>query len=150
MSLQYVARKSLKVAGRTVQPGEIVPEAATWKNVKAWVNDGSLAVAVEVPEGTVENAELKTQIADLAERLAALECLVAGVNEEDGDVEGAAKPRAAGEIEPIDLDALDDITREKLDEHAIALGIEGAPKLGNKAAVATAINEALAKRETQP
>ena len=47
MTLQYVARKHLKVAGRPVAPGEVVPEAATWKNAQAYINNGSLAVAVE-------------------------------------------------------------------------------------------------------
>ena len=166
MALQYVARKRLKVAGRTVEPGEAVPEASTWRNVQAYVNDGSLAVALDTPAGAVENAALKTQVADLSERIVALERLVAGAGEQDGDVEvidasdasvlpdgkdgdcGAVSDAAQGAaVGPIDPDALRRISREELDTRAIALGIEDAPKLGSKGAVAAAINETLELRE---
>lgn len=34
---QYVARKPLKVGGVLRQPGELVPEAAAWPNLRAYL-----------------------------------------------------------------------------------------------------------------
>lgn len=173
MTVQYVARKQMRVAGRTVAPGEIVPEAATWKNVQAYIDNGSLAVAL--PVGL--DAEALTGI---AARVAALEARLNGIPASEGEgltdrlvsfdanlaadtassggndtpddgssaadtggsADGENGPPPASPGEPIDLDALEGITRAALDAQAIALGIEDAPKLANKLAVATAINEA--------
>jgi len=173
MTLQYVARKHMRVAGRTVVPGEIVPEATTWRNVQAYIDNGSLAVAL--PIGPDAEA-----LAGIEARVAALEARLNGVPASEGegntdllngfdtnpaadtassggndtpdvgssaadtgnatDGEDGPPPDSLGE--PIDLDALEGITRAALDAQAIALGIEDAPKLANKLAVATAINEA--------
>jgi hypothetical protein len=121
MAIQYVARKPITVGDRTIQPGEVVLEAATWKNVGAYVNSGHLAVAVEVPEGAIENAELWARIAALEERDAAREARVS-----------ALEKLVAGESEEDDLDAFfdaDDLRtweRDQLDELAADLGIENA------------------------
>jgi hypothetical protein len=124
--LQYVARKPMKVEGRTIQPGEIVPEAATWKNVKAYVNDGSLAIAVEVAEGAGENAELKVEVATLAERVAALEALVAGTGEVEGEIEvtpltDSQEGKVTGFL---DADELDKMKRPDLNQLAAEMGVE--------------------------
>lgn len=161
MTLQYVARQRLKVGGRTVAPGDVVPEAATWKNVQAYVNDGSLAVALEVPEGAVENAELKAQVHDLAERVAALEALVAGAGEESGEVEVIDEPDtkdadSGGATPQIDFSGW---KRAELDALATEAGIADPEKLPNIPAVIAAIQDTVdaealaalvANREAQP
>lgn len=42
--IQYVAMKRMKVAGVQVNPGSIVPEANSWRNVHNYVATGHLAV----------------------------------------------------------------------------------------------------------
>lgn len=43
-ALTYVALKPLKVGDSTRMPGELVPEAAHWRNVTNYVNAGFLAI----------------------------------------------------------------------------------------------------------
>jgi len=50
MELTYVALKPLKVGDTKRQPGELVPEAKTWRNVHAWIGRGYLA---PIPESSV-------------------------------------------------------------------------------------------------
>jgi hypothetical protein len=42
--LQYVALKPMKVEGVKVNPGDIVPQANTWRNVHNYLSSGHLAV----------------------------------------------------------------------------------------------------------
>lgn len=124
MGFHYVARRPLKVSGRMVQPGEIVPEAETWRDIQTYVDNGSLAVAVEVPKGAIENAALREQVADLRDRVAALERLVAGEDGEDPDIQFLA---SAGIVDGyLDADDLRTWDRARLDELAAELGIENA------------------------
>lgn len=126
MGLNYVARKPLRVGGRTIQPGEVVPEAAGWKNVRAYVNDGSLAIAVAVPEGAVEDAELKAQVATLTERVAALEALVAGTGDSEGDVEVTPSSTSREDDLPgfLDAEELGKMKRSELETLAVEIGVE--------------------------
>lgn len=128
MAIQYVARKRMKVEGRTVEPGEIVPEATGWKNIHAYVDGGSLAVALEVPAEAVENTELKGRVAALEARVAALE---ARLDEADSEEAGA---------EPVDLS---DWKRDALDALAVRAGVTDPARLPNKDAVIAAIHEAV-------
>ena len=41
---KYVARKTLRLNGRTVKPGTDVPEAASWPRVESWVRAGYLDI----------------------------------------------------------------------------------------------------------
>lgn len=43
-SSSYVALKRLKVNGVTRNPGDAVPEAATWRNLSSYIASGQLAV----------------------------------------------------------------------------------------------------------
>jgi hypothetical protein len=43
----FVARKTLKLNGRTIRPGEQVPEASGWPRVESWVRAGY----IELVEG---------------------------------------------------------------------------------------------------
>jgi hypothetical protein len=121
MGIQYVARKPIKVGDRTIQPGEVVLAAATWKNVGAYVNSGHLAVALEVPEGAVQDAELKAQVAALSARVADLERLVAGEDGEEGQIEEVAGDTLTGYFDPEELRSWD---RAQLVELAADLEIE--------------------------
>lgn len=38
--VQYVARRPLKVGAKKFKPGDVVPEAASWTRVEAWVRSG--------------------------------------------------------------------------------------------------------------
>lgn len=38
--VKYVARRALKVGSRRYKPGDVVPEAASWTRVEAWVRSG--------------------------------------------------------------------------------------------------------------
>lgn len=40
----YVARKTLKLNGRTIKPGTVVPEASSWPRVESWVRSGYLDI----------------------------------------------------------------------------------------------------------
>lgn len=133
MGIHYIARKHLKVAGRTVAPGEIVPEAATWRNVNTYVDNGSLAVGLDVPAEAVENAELKARVAALEARVALLEGLVSGTGDVLGEVEAIAAqdgvppdPAVGDELVPghLDADELGKWTRDQLNAVAADLGIE--------------------------
>lgn len=42
--LTYVARKPMRVAGRMVRAGDVVPEAGSWPRVESWVRAGFLDV----------------------------------------------------------------------------------------------------------
>lgn len=46
--MPYVALKCMKVEGRRVLPGDPVPEAASWKNLKNYLQSNYL---LEVPDG---------------------------------------------------------------------------------------------------
>lgn len=41
---KYVARKTLRLNGRTIKPGTDVPEAASWPRVESWVRTGYLDI----------------------------------------------------------------------------------------------------------
>lgn len=41
---KYVARKTLRLNGRTIKPGTDVPEAASWPRVESWVRAGYLDI----------------------------------------------------------------------------------------------------------
>lgn len=41
---RYVARKTLRLNGRTIKPGTEVPEAEGWPRVESWVRSGYLDV----------------------------------------------------------------------------------------------------------
>jgi hypothetical protein len=159
MGLQYVARKRMRVAGRTVEPGEVVPEAAIWKNVKAYVDAGHLAVAVEVPEGEVENTELKVQVAALTERVAALEALAAReadaavdpeivegpdgtLGEQGGNTgtNGEDVAASTSSVEPVDLSEWKLVDLQAL---AARAGVADPEKFTKKADAAAAIREAV-------
>jgi hypothetical protein len=43
----HMALKPMKVNGVMVNPGDIVPEAATWRNVHNYISAGFLAVVVD-------------------------------------------------------------------------------------------------------
>jgi hypothetical protein len=92
MDLHYIARRRLTVAGRTVEPGEIVPEATSWRNVKAYVDNGSLAVGVNVSDEAVANAELKAQLAFISARVAALEAQRVEQPDAASPIDGPALP----------------------------------------------------------
>ena len=47
VGITYVALKPLKVEGVQVNPGELVPSAATWRNVHNYLSAGYLAVVKE-------------------------------------------------------------------------------------------------------
>lgn len=49
MTATYVARHVLKLGGATREPGELVPEAATWPALQSAITTGFLR-PVEVPE----------------------------------------------------------------------------------------------------
>lgn len=38
--VQYVARRPLKIGAKKFKPGDLVPEAASWTRVEAWVRSG--------------------------------------------------------------------------------------------------------------
>ena len=40
----YVARKTLRLNGRTIKPGTEVPEAASWPRVESWVRSGYIVI----------------------------------------------------------------------------------------------------------
>lgn len=193
MGIHYIARRRLNVGGRTIEPGEVVPGAGDWRNVKAYVDNGSLAVGMDVPAEAVDNADLKAQLAQLSARVAALEAgqveppvgtapidgpaLPLDVDQttadpptdttmptdtsaplEPGDMPGAAavspipaldsndlgeeqtvaEPAAAS---PIDVAALEKLSRADLVAKAEELGIADAGRLGSKGAILAAIRE---------
>ena len=41
---KYVARKTMRLNGRTIKPGIDVPEASTWPRVESWVRSGYLDI----------------------------------------------------------------------------------------------------------
>jgi hypothetical protein len=56
VEMTYVALRPLRVGGRTRQKGELVPEAATWHNIDAYVRGGRIA---PVPVTAVNAEELE-------------------------------------------------------------------------------------------
>lgn len=38
--VKYVARRPLKIGAKKFKPGDLVPEAASWTRVEAWVRSG--------------------------------------------------------------------------------------------------------------
>ena len=45
VTVMYVARKTLRLNGKLIRPGTLVPEASTWPRVESWVRSGYLDVA---------------------------------------------------------------------------------------------------------
>lgn len=43
----YVARKTLRLNGRLIKPGTVVPEASSWPRVESWVRAGYIDVVKE-------------------------------------------------------------------------------------------------------
>lgn len=41
---KYVARKTLRLNGRTIKPGTDVPEASSWPRVESWVRTGYIDI----------------------------------------------------------------------------------------------------------
>lgn len=41
---QYVARKPMTLGVKKIKPGDLVPEAASWPRVEAWVRSGYIDV----------------------------------------------------------------------------------------------------------
>ena len=46
---RYVAGIRMPVGGRIVQRGDPVPEAATWRNLSAWIDQGKILVVEDLP-----------------------------------------------------------------------------------------------------
>lgn len=43
----YVARKTLRLNGRLIKPGTVVPEAGSWPRVESWVRAGYIDLVKE-------------------------------------------------------------------------------------------------------
>ena len=56
VDMTYVALKPLRIGGQRREPGELVPEAATWPRVSAWIDMGRITV---VPKSTIDPDALK-------------------------------------------------------------------------------------------
>lgn len=154
--MRYIVQRPLKSGNRTLQVGDEVPDAGSWRNLGAYLASGHI---VRVPESGESSARLNA----LEQRVVGLETLVAHLSEqvdilapvsgdgsdpdridEEGDTGDSVETSGANQpavTEPIDLNALERQPRAEIDAQAVALGIEDAPKLGSKAAVTAAIRE---------
>lgn len=56
VEMTYVALKPLRVGGQRREPGELVPEAADWPRVSAWLDQGRIAA---VAKAAVDADQLK-------------------------------------------------------------------------------------------
>ena len=66
VDMTYVALKPLRIGGQRREPGELVPEAATWPRVSAWVDTGRITV---VAKSAVDPDALKAAEDAFAERV---------------------------------------------------------------------------------
>jgi len=51
---RYVAGIRMPVGDRIVQRGDPVPEAATWRNLSAWVDTGKILIVEDLPSSSAD------------------------------------------------------------------------------------------------
>lgn len=61
VEMTYVALKPLRIGGKRRETGELVPEAATWKRVDAWINQGRIAPVAKAAVDTTTLREAEKQ-----------------------------------------------------------------------------------------
>lgn len=59
---QYVARKPIKIGAVIRQPGELVPEAAAWPNLRAYLATKQLAMVKPKPAPAIEGERVATPV----------------------------------------------------------------------------------------
>jgi hypothetical protein len=65
LDMTYVALRPLRVGGQTRQAGELVPEAATWHNVGAYIRGGHIsAIPKEVVGEEPDSEETEVEEVD--------------------------------------------------------------------------------------
>lgn len=115
-AMRYIAQRPLKTGDRTVAAGDEIPEAAGWRNLKAYVANGSI---VATPESGVQ-----------VSRIDALEARIEKLESQLGDdlVSGEMDPDGESEIFTghLDADELGRWTRDQLEAMAADMGIEDA------------------------
>lgn len=67
--MRYIVARPLKVGDRTAQPGEELPEAARWPNVKSYISGGYIVAAPEVADQSERIARLEADVAALQQEL---------------------------------------------------------------------------------
>lgn len=87
--LRYIVTRPIKVGQRTLQAGDEVPEAAGWRNLKAYIAGGYI-LAVPVPQGGPDMERMEQLEADVAD-------LRTTVDQLTTQVAGNAPPDSAGE-----------------------------------------------------
>lgn len=125
VEMTYVALKPLRVGGERRAPGELVPEAASWRRTSAWVDQGKITA---VPKSMIDADELaKAEKAwqERVEQKRQAEETSSG-DESTGDEVGEPAPDEQGVVEPSpeDQPELAQLDRAALRQLAEERGIE--------------------------
>lgn len=132
VEMTYVALKPLRVGGKRREPGELVPEAADWPRVSAWVDQGRITA---VPESMVDADSLaaaKQAYADRIEAKKVQEEPPVELSEENAPDEGddtseeeeAAETGSDEAEEELTPEKASELSKEELRELAEEQGVE--------------------------
>ena len=106
VEMTYIALKPLRVGGKRRNPGELVPEAADWPRVSAWVDQGRITT---VPKKMVDKDELAAAEKAYADRIA----------DKQAQEQSEPEPEAAEESK-----STTEMSRDELKQLADEQGIE--------------------------
>lgn len=129
--MTYVALKALTIGGERREPGELVPEATTWKNVSAYISGGHIS---PVPKSSVDAESLRAAEDKHEESLRAAEKHTRTLKSPPGV--------GAEELE-------DEYSRDELYEQAQDADIEGRSEM-DKGELAEALVEQGGEDEAEP
>lgn len=90
VDMTYVALKPLRIGGQRREPGELVPEAATWPRVSAWIDTGRITA---VAKSSVDPEALKAAEDAFAARIKAKQ-------EADESAKGETEVESEAVVEP--------------------------------------------------
>lgn len=119
---RYIAQRPLKVGDRTVAAGEEIPEAAEWRNLKAYVANGSIVVTPESGTQVSRIDALEARIAELETQLGVGPAASEAETHEDGSGTGDEE-LVTGYL---DAGELGKWTREQLEAVGAEMGIADA------------------------
>lgn len=121
---RYIAQRPLQVGDRTVGVGEEIPEAAEWRNLKAYVANGSISVTPESGTQVSRIDALEARIAELESQLGVVPGTEAAPSDaDDGTGAGHDDDMVTGYL---DAGELGKWTREQLEAVGAEMGVTDA------------------------